>query len=438
MSTPLRLRVRGLSVVSFFLLVVTVPAFAETAAGTINAGDTAWLLISTALVFLMTVGLAFFYGGLVREKNAIATMMQSFIALALVPIVWFIVGYSLAFGPTVAGVIGNLQWSFLRGVTSGPNPDYGATVPHSLFMIFQGMFAIITPAIISGAFAERMKFKTYLVFLSMWSLLIYSPVAHWVWGAGGFLRLQGVLDFGGGLVIHIAAGMSALAAALVFGKRVDYGKSNNSPPSNIPFVILGTGLLWFGWFGFNGGSAIASNDVAVTAFVNTHMAAAAATLTWMAIDWIVRGKPSVVGACFGALVGMIALSPACGFVTNQSAIVIGIIAGAIANLVALTRAKSELDDSLDVFACHGVGGTVGILLTGVLATKSVNPAGADGGLVLLFIQFKAAIAVGAFCFGGTYLILSALKMVMGLRPSVEDEAKGLDLTEHNERAFRLI
>lgn len=403
-------------------------------ASPVNTGDTAWLLTSAALVLLMTPALAFFYAGMVRSKNAVATIMQSMIAIPVITVVWCLFGYSIAFGPTSGGWMGSLAWSFLNGVGTAPNADYGATIPHSLFMVFQCMFAIITPALVTGAFAERMKFKSYLVFLVLWSLLIYAPLAHWVWGVGGNLRVAGVLDFAGGLVVHLSAGASALAAALVFGKRKDYGTADYSP-HNVPFIALGTGLLWFGWFGFNGGSAIGSNELATAAFVNTHLAAATAMLTWMVLDWILKGKPNTTGACVGAVVGLVCITPASGFVTSQSALIIGIVGAAAANIVAYFRGKSKLDDSLDVFACHGVGGTVGILMTGLLASKAVNSAGADGGMSLLMTQLKGVAMTAVFCFVGTVIILKVIDLVMGLRPSPSDEDAGLDKSEHGEKAY---
>lgn len=405
----------------------------DAAPAAINTGDTAWMLISTALVLLMTPGLAFFYGGMVRQKNAVATIMQSFIALPVITVVWFAVGYSIAFGPTVNGYMGNLNWSFLNGVGTAPNADYGATIPHSLFMIYQCMFAVITPALVCGAFAERIKFKAYLLFLVLWSVVIYSPLAHWVWGMGGMLRTQGVLDFAGGLVVHLSAGATALAAALVFGPRSDYGKADTAP-SNIPLIVVGTALLWFGWFGFNGGSAIGSNELATSAFTNTHFAAASATLAWMLVDWFTKGKPSVTGACIGAVVGLVAITPASGFVPTNAALLIGAVAGGAANLVAGYRAKSKLDDSLDVFACHGVGGMIGVLMTGIFASKAINAAGADGGSAQFFIQLKAVVIVFVFCFVGSYILFKVINAVVGLRPSSEEERKGLDLSEHNEKA----
>jgi Amt family ammonium transporter len=403
-------------------------------ASPINSGDTAWLLASTALVLFMTPGLAFFYGGMVRGKNAIATILQSMIAIAIITVAWVVCGYSFAFAPSLGGFLGGFDFAFLNNVTTAPNPDYAATIPHSLFMIYQCMFAIITPALISGAFAERMKFKSYLLFIVAWSVLIYAPLAHWVWGVGGFLRTAGTLDFAGGLVVHLSAGISALAAAMAIGKRNDYGKAEMTP-NNIPFIALGTGMLWFGWFGFNGGSALGSGELAVTALTNTHLAAASATLTWMLIDWYLKGKPSVMGACIGAVVGLIAVTPASGFVTMQSALLIGIVGSAAANFVAVWRAKTQIDDSLDVFACHGVGGAIGVLMAGFLATKSVNSAGADGSFELFFTQLKGVAIVGVFCFVGTFVIMKAIDMIFGLRPSQIEEVKGLDQSEHNERAL---
>jgi Amt family ammonium transporter len=408
-------------------------AFADGTTPTINSGDTAWLLVSSAMVLLMTPALAFFYGGMVRNKNVVATIMQSFIACAVVTVAWFVCGYTMAFGPSMGGMVGGFDWAFLNGVGTVPNADYGATVPHSLFMIFQCMFAIITPALISGAFAERMKFNAYLAFIVAWSILIYAPLAHWVWGVGGMLRTQGALDFAGGLVVHLSAGASALAAALAIGKRSDYGKADNTP-SNIPLVVVGTGMLWFGWFGFNGGSAIGSNELATTALTNTHFAAAAATLSWMLVDWFFKGKPSLLGCCIGAVVGLIAVTPASGFVSTQSALFIGLVAGAAANFVAVWRAKSQIDDSLDVFACHGVGGAIGVLMTGLFASKAINAAGADGSGELFFTQLKSVGIVGVFCFVGTFVILKAINALIGLRPNQSDEQRGLDASEHNEKA----
>lgn len=418
-------------------LLISGAAKAEEAAAapTVNSGDTAWMLVSAAMVMLMTPGLAFFYAGMVRSKNAVATMMHSMIALPVVTICWIFFGYSLAFGPNSGAWIGNLSWAFLNGVGGAPNTDYGATIPHSLFMVFQLMFAIVTPALVSGAFAERIKFKSYLAFLVLWSLFIYSPLCHWVWGMGGYLRTAGILDFAGGLVVHLSAGASALAAAMVFGKRKDYGKADYSA-HNVPLVVIGTGLLWFGWFAFNGGSAIGSGELATTAFVNTHIAGCTAMLAWVVLDWILKGKPSLVGACIGAVVGLITITPASGFVTANSAIIIGILGGIAGNLVAFARSKTQLDDSLDVFACHGVGGALGILLTGFMASKAVNAAGADASGALVATQLKGIALTFVFCFVGTFVILKAIDLVFGLRPDANDEEAGLDKSEHGEKSYQ--
>lgn len=429
-------RFLGLGVGHLFL---SSQAYAQDAAevaaapASINTGDTAWLLMSSALVLLMTPGLAFFYAGMVRSKNVVSTLFQSMIACSVISLLWFAFGYSIAFSPTNGGFFGGFGWSFLSGVTTAPNTDYGATIPHSLFMLFQCMFAIITPALITGAFAERVKFKGYLVFIALWSLFIYAPLAHWVWGVGGFLRQMGVLDFAGGLVVHLSAGASALAAAIAIGKRKDYGQADTSP-SNIPLLTIGTGLLWFGWFGFNGGSAIGSNELATTAFTNTHFAAAGAMFSWMIVDWFSKGKPTLTGACIGAVVGLIAVTPASGFVTIQSAVLIGLIAGAAANFVAIARAKSQLDDSLDVIACHGVGGAIGVLMTGLLSTKAINSAGADGGGAQFMTQLQGVVIVGAFCFIGTYIISMVIEKTIGLRASSDEESKGMDISDHGEKA----
>jgi len=415
-------------------LFASAPAFAQDAAASaVNSGDVAWIMVSAALVMLMTPGLAFFYAGMVRAKSAVSTIAQSFIALSVISIVWYLFGYSLAFAPGSA-LIGGLDWSFFNGVGGTPNADYAATIPHSLFALYQGMFAIITPALIAGAFAERMKFGAYIAFIALWSILIYSPVAHWVWGVGGLLRGWGILDFAGGLVVHQTAGFSALAAAIVIGKRSDYGKVNYASNS-IPLIAIGTGLLWFGWFGFNGGSALGSGELAVSAFSSTHFAAASAGLVWGLMDKMLKGKFSFVGVCIGIVVGLVAVTPAAGFVTVGSGLLIGAVSSALANLVAHFRAKSQLDDSLDVFACHGVGGLVGSLMTGLLCSKAVNAAGADAGMGQFFIQLKSSLIVAAFAFVGTFVILKVLKAVFGLRPSVSEENVGLDQVDHGEKAY---
>ena len=399
----------------------------------INSGDTAWMIMATALVMLMTPGLAFFYAGMVRSKNAVATMMQSFIALGVVSLLWWAVGYSMAFA-TGGAFLGGFDWMFFQGVAGTPNADYAGTIPHLLFAVYQMMFAIITPALIAGAFAERMKFGTYVVFIALWSLCIYAPVAHWVWGTGGFLRTMGLLDFAGGTVVHQTAGFSALAAAFVFGKRTDYGRANYAAHS-VPLIAIGTALLWFGWFGFNAGSALASGELSTFAFASTHFGALAGGLVWGMLDMFLKGKFNLVGFCIGLVVGLVSVTPAAGFVTVSSAIIIGVCGGAAANLFAYWRGKSQIDDSLDVFACHGVGGMVGTLLTGVFASKLVNPAGADGGFAQFFIQLKGSLMVAVFAFIGSFVLLKVLNMVMGLRPTTEQETRGLDPVEHGESAY---
>ena len=344
----------------------------------VDTGDTAWILISAALVLLMTPGLAFFYGGMVRTKNVLGTIMQSMVMIALISIQWVLFGYSLSFGPDQGGIIGSLAWIGLKGVGLTPNPDYAATIPHQAFMIYQAMFAIITPALIIGAFAERMKFSTFLVFSLLWATLIYDPLAHWVWAVGGWMRNLGALDFAGGTVVHISSGISALAAALYMGKRIGYGREP-MPPHNLPMTVLGAGILWFGWFGFNGGSALASNGLAVGAFVVTHLSAAAATLTWIAIEWSHRGKPTVLGAVSGAVAGLVVITPASGFVGPLYAILIGVGGGFVCYFGAvILKNKLGYDDSLDAFGVHGLGGTFGALATGLFASKAVNAAGNDG------------------------------------------------------------
>lgn len=417
------------------------PAPAASAAPTIDTGDTAWILTSAALVLLMTPGLALFYGGMVRKKNALGTIMQSMIMIALVSIQWALFGYSLSFGPDQGGLIGSLAWFGLNGVGLEPNPDYAATIPHQAFMIYQAMFAIITPALITGAFAERMKFSTFLVFSLLWATLVYNPLAHWVWGVGGWMRNLGALDFAGGTVVHISSGVSALAAALYMGKRVGYGK-DPMPPHNLPMTVLGAGILWFGWFGFNGGSALGANGLATSAFVVTHLAAAAATLTWMIVEWSHRGKPTVLGAVSGAVAGLVAITPASGFVNPIGSIFIGIGGGFVCYFGAvILKNKLGYDDSLDAFGVHGLGGTFGALATGLFATKAVNAAGNDGLFYgnpsLLAIQAITVVATWVFAFVMTMILLKVLDATMGLRVSKEGEVTGLDMSEHGENSYNL-
>ena len=426
-----------------FTLIATVVAAAEVSpAAKVDTGDTAWLLTSAALVLLMTPALAFFYGGLVRRKNVLSILMQCFMVTCLITIQWVLFGYSLAFGPDIKGVIGSLAWFGLKGVGLDPNPAYAATVPHQAFMIFQAMFAIITPALILGAFAERMKFSTFCVFSLLWATLVYDPVAHWVWGVGGFLRADGALDFAGGTVVHINAGVAALASALVLGKRKGY-PDKISPPHNLPFAVLGAGLLWFGWFGFNSGSALGSGSLATSAFVVTHIGAASAGLTWALLDWIFNSRSTVLGIITGAVAGLVAITPASGFVNPVGAIWIGIGVSVFCYIaVAILKVKFGYDDSLDAFGVHGIGGMWGALATGLWATKAVNSAGANGlfygNPAQLFIQFKAVVITAAYSFVMTFAILKVLDAIMGLRASEQDERIGLDLTQHREAGYTVL
>ena len=420
---------------------VAAPAVTPAPPPKIDSGDTAWVLVSTALVLLMTApGLALFYGGMVRQKNALGTLMQSFIILALISVQWVLWGYSLAFGPDKGGIIGGLEWVGLSGVGPTPNAEYAATIPHTAFMLFQMMFAVITPALITGAFAERKKFSTFLVFILVWATVVYDPLAHWVWGVGGWLRNLGALDFAGGTVVHISSGISALAAALIIGKRKGYGHQP-MPPHNLPFTVMGASLLWFGWFGFNAGSALAANGLAAHAFMTTNTATAAAALGWMFTEWSSRGKPTVLGAASGAVAGLVAITPAAGFVTPMAAIIIGAVAGFICYSACNLKSRLGYDDSLDVVGVHGVGGTWGALATGVFATKLVNDAGGDGLLYgnpkQLGIQFLAVLVTWVLGFVMTTVILKVLDGVMGLRVTDEEEAAGLDLSQHSETAYTL-
>jgi len=410
-------------------------------AAKIDSGDTAWLLTSSALVLLMTApGLALFYGGMVRQKNALATIMQSFIVLALISVQWVLWGYSLAFGPDKGGIVGGLDWFGLRGVGLQPNPDYAATVPHQAYMVFQLMFAVITPALITGTFAERMKFSTFIVFTLVWATLIYDPLAHWVWGTGGWLKRAGALDFAGGTVVHISSGVLALAAALVIGRRRGYGREP-MPPHNLPLTVAGASLLWFGWFGFNAGSALTAGALATSAFVVTNTATAAAALGWMFTEWTARGKPTVLGAASGAVAGLVAITPASGYVSPMASIVIGAVAGFLCYHACNLKAKFGYDDSLDVVGVHGVGGTWGALATGLFAWKAINPDGGDGLLHgnpgQVWVQLTAIAASWVFAFVGTFVILKVLDVLMGLRVSEQDEAAGLDLSQHSETAYML-
>ena len=406
----------------------------------INSGDTAWMLASSALVMIMTPAVGFFYGGMVGSKNVVSVLKQSFLILSLISIQWVVIGYSLAFGPdTGLGIIGNLSHFGLRGVGFAPDPAYAATIPALVYMIFQAMFAIVTPALIIGAFVGRIKFRTLVVFTLVWATLVYDPIAHWVWSTNGWLHAMGALDFAGGTVVHMSAGFSALAAALLVGKRLNSEEPANA---NIPFVILGAALLWFGWFGFNAGSALTSGALAASAFVVTNTATAAASLTWVALSWAEKGKPSALAAAIGAVAGLVAITPASGFVGPIASIAIGIIAGVITYLaVHLRSTKVPIDDTLDVWAGHGIGGLTGALLTGVFAEVAINSGGANGLLFgnphQLWVQFIAVMAAGIYSFVATWIILKILPLVgFPLRVSDEDEAMGLDMATHGEQGYR--
>jgi Amt family ammonium transporter len=407
----------------------------------IDKGDTAWMLTSCALVLLMTApGLALFYGGMVRQKNALGTLMQSFIIMALISIQWVLWGYSLAFGPDRGGIIGGLDWIGLRGVGSEPFDAYSKTIPHQVFMLFQMMFAIITPALITGAFAERKKFSAFILFTLLWATFVYDPLAHWVWGDGGWLKKLGALDFAGGTVVHISSGVSALVCAIMIGRRRGYGHQPMQP-HNLPFTVMGAALLWFGWFGFNAGSALEANGLAASAFLATNTAAAAAALGWMFTEWMTRGKPTVLGAASGAVAGLVAITPASGYVGPVASIIIGALAGIVCYTACNLKSKLGYDDSLDVVGVHGVGGTLGALATGLFASKAVNDAGGDGLLYgnpgQLWTQIVAVLATYVLAAVGTVIILKIVDAVVGLRVTDEDEVSGLDLSQHSETAYAL-
>jgi Amt family ammonium transporter len=408
-----------------------------------NSGDTAWVLMSTALVLLMTIpGLAFFYGGLVRRKNVLSILMQCFIILCVISLQWVLFGYSLAFGPDFHGIIGKLDWAGLRGVGPLPNPDYAATIPHSVFMIFQAMFAVITPALIIGSYAERVKFSAFLFFTILWATFVYDPLAHWVWGTGGWLKAMGAMDFAGGIVVHVSSGISALVLAIMLGKRIGY---NHRPirPHNLPFTVLGAALLWFGWFGFNAGSALAADGIAANAFITTNTATAAAGLTWALIEWWHNGSPTILGAATGAVAGLVAITPACGFVNPMNAIFIGMIVALICYLaIAVIKAKLGYDDSLDAFGVHGVGGMWGTIATGLFAEKAVNAAGNNGfffgNLHQLLVQGLLVIITITFAVIMTWIIFRIVDAVVGMRVEEKSEIVGLDLTEQSEAAYTVI
>jgi Amt family ammonium transporter len=403
----------------------------------IDTGDTSWLLISTALVMLMTPALGFFYGGLVGKKNVLSTLTHSFFILCLISVQWVLWGYSLAFSPdTGAGLIGGLSWVALKGVGFDPNPDYAATVPHQAFMAFQMMFAVITPALITGSFAERVSFKAYVLFSLLWATLVYDPIAHWVWGTGGWLHTLGALDFAGGTVVHISSGVSALVAAILIGRRL-----KGSEPHDATMTILGASLLWFGWFGFNAGSALASGGLATSAFVVTNTATAMAGLTWITVSWLHKGRPSVLGMAAGAVAGLVAITPASGFVDVSGSIIIGLGAGVFCYVAMQLRPRLKVDDALDVWAVHGVGGTWGAIATGLFATVAINSAGANGlffgNPAQLLTQLIAVAATWIYAAVATFVIIKIIDVTIGMRVKGDEESLGLDRSQHGEIAYQL-
>lgn len=405
----------------------------------INSGDTAWIIVSAALVMLMTPALGFFYAGLVRRKNVLSTIMHSFFILALISVQWVLWGYTLAFGPDVGGLIGDLSFLGLNNVGLEPNKDYAATIPHQLFMIYQGMFAVITPALITGAFAERKRFKAFVIFALLWATLVYDPIAHWVWGVGGWLRGLGALDFAGGTVVHISSGVSALVAAIMLGRRRGLG---NEPmdPHDATMTVLGAGLLWFGWFGFNAGSALGANGLAVNAFVVTNAAAAMAGLTWMTVSWMHHKRPSVLGLAVGAVAGLVAITPAAGFVDVRAAILIGAVAGVVCYFGCQLKSFFKVDDSLDVFGVHGVGGIWGAIATGLFANPAVQSTASGlfyGNPGQFVTQIVTVLVVAGFSIIMTGLILKGIDLVIGLRVDEQEEVLGLDTSQHGERAYEI-
>jgi Amt family ammonium transporter len=409
------------------------------AAATINTGDTAWMLVSTALVMLMTPGLALFYGGMVRKKNVLSSFMHCFFALGIVTIQWAVIGYSLAFGKDHGGLIGGFDYAFMRGVGLEPK-DSSFTIPHILFMLYQMMFAIITPALIAGAFAERMKFSAYVIFTLAWSTFVYDPIAHWVWGTDGWLFKRGALDFAGGTVVHLSSGISALVVAIVLGKRLGHGKASHAP-HNLTMTVLGAGILWFGWFGFNGGSALGSNGLAALAFSNTHLAAATGAVAWGLIEYARIKKVTMLGVASGLVAGLVAITPAAGFVSPMAALLIGVVAGVVCYGGVMLKGKFGYDDALDAFGVHGIGGAAGALLTGVFAAKAFNPAGNDGllrGGTGVFVT--QAIGVGAaavYAIVVSFVLLKVIDLTVGLRATADEEAEGLDAALHGESGYEL-
>ncbi|MEW6423488.1 MAG: ammonium transporter [Bacillota bacterium] len=432
-------RSRRLVLLLFLLALLGFPGLALAGAGEVDTGDTTFILISAALVMIMTPGVAFFYGGMVRKKNVLSIIMQCFMIICLISVQWVLFGYSLAFGPDQNHLIGALDWLGLKGVGQEPNPDYAATIPHQTFMVFQLMFAIITAALITGSVAERMRFPAFLAFILLWTTFVYDPLAHWVWGVGGWLREMGALDFAGGTVVHISSGISGLVAALVLGRRKGYG-SEPILPHHLPMTVLGAALLWFGWFGFNAGSALSAGGLAASAFTVTNTAAAMAALSWVFAEWLRHGKPTMLGAASGCVAGLVAITPAAGFVGPVAALLIGLVAGIVCYLaVSILKARLGYDDSLDVFGVHGIGGTWGALATGLFASTAVNSAGADGlffgNPAQLWIQLIGVASTWVFAAVLTLVVLKLIGLAIRLRVSTEEEEHGLDLTQHGEDGY---
>ncbi len=430
-------KLRAFAIFALVLGLGAAPAFAD--GGKIDTGDTAWLLISSALVMLMTPGLGFFYAGMVRRKNSLATILQSFVMVAIIGVLWIVYGYTLAFGHDHWGLIGSFEWIGLRGVGQAPNPDYAPTIPHIGFVMFQAMFAIITPALISGAFAERMRFKSYVIFSVLWFTLVYIPVCHWVWAPGGWLRELGALDFAGGIVVHLTSGIAALVCAIALGQRRGYGHEDITP-HNLTMTLVGTALLWFGWFGFNAGSALGANGIAFNAFLTTNTAGCAAAVTWMFIEWLHHGRPTALGVASGAIAGLAAVTPASGFIGPMAALVIGVVISGLSYLAIMMKGKFRYDDSLDVFAVHGMGGIWGVLAVGLFSSALINPAVTNqglfhGGTKLLVAQLIAIGAVSAFSLVATYLLLKITNVFSPLRAEKNDEEMGLDLSQHGEVGY---
>jgi Amt family ammonium transporter len=425
---------------SLILLLCAVPLVTSAAGeNMLDTGDTAFNILSLCLVLFMVPGLALFYGGLVRKKNLLNTMASSFVLIGVISLVWVAVGYSIAFGTDFKGVLGGLNFAGFSGVGAAPNESYAKTIPHLSFAVYQMMFAIITPAIISGSVAERIKFKVFIAFSVLWSIIVYAPLAHWVWGNGGWLRNIGALDFAGGNVVHVSAGVSALIAAIMVGKRRDFGKAPIIP-HNIPYVFIGASILWFGWFGFNGGSALAANGIALNAIAATHISACSAMASWIIIEWFHRGKPTLLGALTGAVIGLSSITAGAGYVAPMSAIIIGALASPVSYwIIVKVKSKYIFDDALDVFACHGFGGIWGIVMVGIFASKQINSTGADGLLYgsanLFYAQLLSVVAVIIFSGVMTFIILKLLSLFTPLRVSEDQEYDGLDVSEHDEEAY---